>query len=50
MVQHCLPVHRGEKITAKVSEAHAGKTFDEVGNRLRARKAVLCLLMGKDAR
>lgn len=50
MVQHCLPAHRGEEITAEVFEAHAGEIFDEAENRLHAQKAVLCLLMGWDAR
>lgn len=50
MVQHCLPAHRGEEITAGVFEAHAGEIFDEAENRLHAQKAVLCLLMGEDAR
>ena len=41
---------RGEEITAEVFEAHAGEIFDEAENRLHAQKAVLCLLMGEDAR
>ncbi|MEG1849433.1 MAG: ornithine carbamoyltransferase, partial [Oscillospiraceae bacterium] len=28
MVQHCLPAHRGEEITADVFEAHASEIFD----------------------
>ena len=50
MVQHCLPAHRGEEITADVFEEHAEEIFDEAENRLHAQKAVLCLLMGEDAR
>ncbi len=50
MVQHCLPAHRGEEITAEVFEAHADEIFEEAENRLHAQKAVLCLLMGGDAR
>ena len=45
MVQHCLPAHRGEEITAGVFEAHAGEIFDEAENRLHAQKAVMYLLM-----
>ncbi len=45
MVQHCLPAHRGEEITAQVFEAHAQEIFDEAENRLHAQKAVMYLLM-----
>ena len=45
MVQHCLPAHRGEEITAEVFEAHSDEVFDEAENRLHAQKAVLVLLM-----
>ena len=45
MVQHCLPAHRGEEITAEVFEAHAQEIFDEAENRLHAQKAVMYLLM-----
>ena len=48
MVQHCLPAHRGEEITAEVFEAHANEIFDESENRLHAQKAVMYLLMGKE--
>ena len=46
MVQHCLPAHREEEITAKVFEAHAQEIFDEAENRLHAQKAVMVKLMG----
>ena len=46
MVQHCLPAHRGEEITAEVFEAHAQEIFDEAENRLHAQKAVLVKLLG----
>ena len=46
MVQHCLPAHRGEEITAEVFESHASEIFDEAENRLHAQKAVMYLLMG----
>lgn len=45
MVQHCLPAHRGEEISAEVFEAHADEIFDEAENRLHAQKAVLVTLM-----
>lgn len=45
MVQHCLPAHRGEEITAEVFEAHADEIFDEAENRLHAQKAILVTLM-----
>ena len=45
MVQHCLPAHKGEEITAEVFEAHAQEIFDEAENRLHAQKAVMALLM-----
>ena len=47
MVQHCLPAHRGEEITAEVFEKHAGEIFDEAENRLHAQKAVMTMLMEK---
>ena len=47
MVQHCLPAHRGEEITADVFEAHADEIFDEAENRLHAQKAVMVLTMGQ---
>lgn len=46
MIQHCLPAHRGEEITAEVFEAHANEIFDEAENRLHAQKAILVKLMG----
>ena len=45
MVQHCLPAHKGEEITAEVFEAHADEIFEEAENRLHAQKAVMYLLM-----
>lgn len=47
MVQHCLPAHRGEEISAEVLESHANEIFDEAENRLHAQKAVLVKLMGQ---
>ena len=50
MVQHCLPAHRGEEITAEVFESHAQEIFDEAENRLHAQKAVMYLLMKDEER
>ena len=46
VVQHCLPAHRGEEITADVFAAHANAIYDEAENRLHAQKAVMAILMG----
>ena len=45
MVQHCLPAHRGEEITAEVLEAHANEIFEEAENGLHAQKAVMVKLL-----
>ena len=45
MVQHCLPAHRGEEISAEILESHADEIFDEAENRLHVQKAVMYLLM-----
>ncbi|OJU08170.1 MAG: ornithine carbamoyltransferase [Clostridiales bacterium 43-6] len=50
IVQHCLPAHRGEEITAEVFEAHAGEIFEEAENRLHAQKAVMVKLMSEKYR
>ena len=47
MVQHCLPAHRGEEITADIFEEHADEIFEEAENRLHAQKAVLVSLLGR---
>ncbi len=46
MVQHCLPAHKGEEISAEVFELHAQEIFDEAENRLHAQKALMAMLMG----
>lgn len=45
IVQHCLPAHREEEITAEVFEAHVNEIMDEAENRLHAQKAVLVRVM-----
>ncbi|MDR0324820.1 MAG: ornithine carbamoyltransferase [Oscillospiraceae bacterium] len=47
IVQHCLPAHRGEEITAEAFAAHAKEIYDETENRLHVQKAVMALLMGE---
>jgi len=46
IIQHCLPAHKGEEITERVFEAHAGEIFEEAENRLHIQKAIMYLLMG----
>jgi ornithine carbamoyltransferase len=45
IVQHCLPAHREEEITAETFEKHADEIFEEAENRLHAQKAVMVRLM-----
>ena len=40
-VLHCLPAHRGEEISAEVTESPAFLAFDQAENRLHAQKAIL---------
>lgn len=46
IVQHCLPAHKEEEITAEVFEKHAEYIFEEAENRLHVQKAVLLHLLG----
>lgn len=45
IVQHCLPAHRGEEISADVFEKHAEYIFEEAENRLHVQKAVMATVM-----
>jgi len=43
---HCLPVHRGEEVTAEVIDGPQSVAFDEAENRLHAQKGVLAWVLG----
>jgi len=44
---HCLPVHRGEEVTAEVIDGPQSVVFDEAENRLHAQKGVLAWCFGE---
>ena len=46
IVLHCLPVHRGEEISAGVIEGSASRVFDQAENRLHVQQALLAALLG----
>lgn len=43
---HCLPAHRGEEVTDEVIDSGQSVVYEEAGNRMRAQKALLSLIMG----
>ena len=45
LFMHCLPVHRGEEVTADVFESPAAVVFDQAENRLHCQKALLVMLL-----
>ncbi len=44
---HCLPVHRGEEVTADVIDGPQSAVWDEAENRLHVQKAILLWCLGK---
>jgi len=46
---HCLPAHRGEEVSADIIDGPHSRVFEEAENRLHVQKAVMTLLMGKEA-
>ncbi len=44
---HCLPVHRGEEVTAEVIDGPQSVVLDQAENRLHAQKALILFLLGK---
>jgi ornithine carbamoyltransferase len=47
LFMHCLPVHRGEEVTAEVFESESSVVFDQAENRLHGQKALLLMLFGQ---
>jgi ornithine carbamoyltransferase len=46
---HCLPMHRGEEVTAAVADGAQSVVFDQAENRLHAHKAVLAMVCSPEA-
>ncbi len=44
---HCLPVHRGEEVTADVIDGAQSAVWDEAENRLHVQKAIVLWCLGK---
>lgn len=46
LAMHCLPVHRGEEVTAEVIDGPQSVVFDQAENRLHVQKALILTLLG----
>jgi ornithine carbamoyltransferase len=46
LAMHCLPVHRGEEVTAEVIDGPQSVVFDQAENRLHVQKALMLTLLG----
>jgi ornithine carbamoyltransferase len=46
LFMHCLPVHRGEEVTADIADGPASVIFDQAENRLHVQKALILTLLG----
>ena len=45
LFMHCMPVRRGEEVTAEVADGPQSIMYDQAENRLHLNKAALSLLM-----
>lgn len=45
---HCLPLHRGEEVSAEVADGPQSRIFDQAENRLHVQKALLLRLLDPD--
>ena len=46
VVMHCMPIHRGEEISADVIDDPRSLIFEQAANRLHTHKALLMMLLG----
>lgn len=46
LFMHCLPVHRGEEVTADIIEGPRSVVFEQAENRLHVQKALILSLLG----